>query len=89
MGFFSRPQASAPEQGQNASQSLRNPVNMVNDIEQNPALLGQTNWNIPQGMTDGDQILQHLVNTGQVNPALVQNPFVMGLARAISSLRHQ
>lgn len=89
MGFFSRPQASAPQQGQNAGQSLRNPVSMVNDIEQNPALLGQTNWNIPQGMTDGDQILQHLVNTGQVNPALVQNPFVMRLARAISNLRHQ
>lgn len=89
MGFFSRPQGSAPQQGPNQGQSLRNPVSMVNDIEQNPALLGQTNWNIPQGMTDGEQIYNHLVNTGQINPALARNPFVLGLARAISSLRHQ
>lgn len=89
MGFFSRQPPPAPQQGANAGQSMRNPVSMVNDIEQNPALLSQTNWNIPQGMTDGQQILDHLVNTGQVNPALVQNPLVVGLARKISALRHQ
>ena len=46
--------------------------NMLNQLKANPAsVLKQRGLNIPQGMTNPQQIIQHLVNSGQVsNPRL-------------------
>lgn len=94
MGFFDRasrqqPQRQTPQnpQGGMFGTSLPDPVSKVNDIERNPAMLAEVGWNIPQGMTDGEQILDHLVNTGQVNPALLRNPLVRAAASALSARR--
>ena len=94
MGFFDRafrqpPQRQTPQnqQGGMFGTSLPDPVSKVNEIEHNPAMLAEVGWNIPQGMTDGEQILEHLVNTGQVNPALLRNPLVRAAASALSARR--
>ena len=48
-----------------------------NRFIQNPlAYLAGKNVNIPQGMTDGDQILQHLLLTSQI-PQSVYNQAMM------------
>ena len=44
-----------------------NPMQMLSQIKQNPsAILRQAGLNIPQGMNNPQQILQHLLQTGQV-----------------------
>ena len=45
-----------------------NPLTMVNQIRQNPVqFLAQRGVNIPQGMNDPNEILQHLMRTGRVS----------------------
>ena len=40
---------------------------MISQLRQNPAaLLKQAGLNIPSGMNDPQQIIQHLLNSGQV-----------------------
>lgn len=44
-----------------------NPMQMLSQIKQNPAaVLKQAGLNIPQGMNNPQQIIQHLLQTGQV-----------------------
>lgn len=65
-------------------QQLPDPRDKVRQISQNPAVLREANFTFPEGMTDGNQILDYLVQTGQVNPALIKNPFVMRAVQALS-----
>lgn len=52
---------------QQLNQQSNSPIDMLEQFKQNPlAILGQR-YNIPQGMTDPNQILQHLLNTNQVS----------------------
>ena len=40
---------------------------MVNQFKQNPMGMLSQRFNIPQSMNDPNQIIQHLLNTGQVS----------------------
>jgi hypothetical protein len=52
---------------QQLNQQSNSPIDMLEQFKQNPlAILGQR-YNIPQSMTDPNQILQHLLNTNQVS----------------------
>lgn len=52
---------------QQLNQQSNSQIDMLEQFKQNPlAILGQR-YNIPQGMTDPNQILQHLLNTNQVS----------------------
>lgn len=52
---------------QQLNQHSNSPIDMLEQFKQNPlAILGQR-YNIPQGMNDPNQILQHLLNTNQVS----------------------
>ena len=43
-------------------------LGMLNQLRQNPlALLQQAGFNVPTGLTDPQQIIQHLTQSGQVN----------------------
>lgn len=44
-----------------------NPLSMVAQFRQNPLAVLSQKYNIPQGMNDPNQILQHLLNTNQVS----------------------
>lgn len=44
-----------------------NLLNLYNQLRQNPMQVLQQRYNIPQGLTTPDQIIQHLLNTGQVS----------------------
>lgn len=44
------------------------PAQMLQQIRQNPmAVLSKAGMNIPQGMSDPNTIIQHLLNSGQVS----------------------
>ena len=43
-----------------------NPIDMLAQFRQNPLAMLSQKYNIPQGMNDPNQILQHLLNTNQV-----------------------
>lgn len=43
-----------------------NPINMINQFKANPMAMLQQRFQIPSGMNDPNQIIQHLLNTGQV-----------------------
>lgn len=48
--------------------SQNNPLAMIGQIKQNPVqFLAQRGVNIPQGMNDPNEILQHLMKTGRVS----------------------
>lgn len=50
-----------------------NPMQAISQIRQNPAaFLQQAGFNIPQGMTDPQQMVQHLLQSGQVNGQQLQ-----------------
>ena len=40
---------------------------MLSQLKQNPATMLGSRFNIPQNMTDPNEILQHLLTTGQVS----------------------
>ena len=45
----------------------KGPMQMINQLRQNPmSVLSRAGLNIPQGMNDPNQIIQHLVQSGQV-----------------------
>lgn len=58
----------------------QNPQQMLQQLRADPAgILKQRGLNIPQGMNDPRQILNHLMQTGQVsNPRLQQAMQFMG-----------
>lgn len=42
-------------------------ITMLSQLKQNPAAMLSTKYSVPQGMTDPNEILQHLLTTGQVS----------------------
>lgn len=45
-----------------------NPMQMLSQLRSNPAgMLRQAGYNIPDGMNNPQQIVNHLLNSGQVN----------------------
>lgn len=48
-------------------QQPNNFVSMLNQFKQNPTAMLSRKFNIPQNMNDPNQILQHLLNSGQVS----------------------
>lgn len=94
MGFFNksagaspfipqRPQHAMPQDPQRGQQ-LADPLAMANELAANPAKFGEI-WNLPKGMTDEQQMLDYLVQTGQVDPNLLRNPLVRAAAKAIAA----
>lgn len=50
-----------------------NPQQMMNQLRQNPAAtLKQAGLNIPDGMNDPQAIINHLLQTGQINNPRLQ-----------------
>ena len=54
-----------------------NILQMVNQIKQNPMAVLSQRFKIPQNMNDPNQIIQHLLNTGQVTQQQVNNAMQM------------
>ena len=52
-------------------------MNMYQQLRSNPMQLLSSRFNIPQGMSDPNKIVQHLLNTGQVSQAQVNNAMSM------------
>lgn len=46
---------------------------MANQFKQNPMAMLSKRFNIPDNMNDPNQIIQHLLNTGQVSQQQVNN----------------
>ena len=44
-------------------------MTILNQFKQNPMAILSQRFNIPQGMNDPNQIIQHLLNTNQVSQA--------------------
>jgi hypothetical protein len=52
---------------------LGNQPNVMNQLRANPAaMLKQRGLNIPDGMNDPQQIINHLLQTGQINNSRLQ-----------------
>lgn len=59
-----------------------NPQQMLNSLRNNPvAILRQRGLNIPDGMTNPQQIIQHLINSGQVPQGRYQQALQMMMRR--------
>ena len=54
-----------------------NPLELIGQLKSNPAILLSSKFNIPQGMNDPNQIIQHLLNTGQVSQDAVNRAMQM------------
>ena len=53
---------------------MNNPFMMINQIKQNPiGFLMQRGMNVPQGVTDPNKIIEHLMNTGQISQQQYDN----------------
>ena len=48
-------------------QQRPNMLTMLQQLKQNPSAVLGVKYNVPQGMTDPNEILQHLLTTGQVS----------------------
>lgn len=49
-------------------QTPQNPMQMMSQLRSDPGgVLRQAGYNIPDGMTNPQQIVNHLLNSGQVN----------------------
>lgn len=47
-----------------------NPMMMMNQLRANPlAFLRQNGFNVPDNLSNPNDIIQHLMNTGQINQA--------------------
>lgn len=54
----------------NQLQPQNNMLSALNSLKSNPVqFLMQRKFNVPQGMSDPNAIIQHLLNTGQVSQA--------------------
>ena len=57
---------------QNLGQPM-NPQTAIQQIQQNPAaMLKKVGLTIPEGMSNPQQIIQHLINSGQVSNGRIQ-----------------
>lgn len=54
-----------------------NPLELIGQLKSNPSMLLSSRFNIPQGMNDPNQIIQHLLNTGQVSQDQVNRAMQM------------
>lgn len=54
-----------------------NIMQMVNQIKQNPMAVLSQRFNIPSELNDPNQIIQHLLNTGQVTQQQVNQAMQM------------
>ena len=50
---------------------------MVNQFKQNPMMMLFQKYNIPQNLNNPNQIIQHLLNTGQVSQSQVNQSMQM------------
>lgn len=51
----------------------KNPMELMNEFRSNPiGILQHLGYNIPDGMNNPQQILNHLLSSGQVMPAQMQ-----------------
>ena len=54
--------------------NFTNFLQMLNELKSNPvAFAAKNKYNIPQGMTDPNEITQYLLNTGQTSQTQVNN----------------
>lgn len=53
-------------------------LGMIQQYRANPMALLSKRFNLPQDMTDPNQIIQHLLNTGQVSQEQVNKAMQMG-----------
>jgi len=58
-------------------QPNNNFVNMLTQFKQNPVAMLSQRFNIPQNMNDPNQIIQHLLNSGQVSQEQVNKVMQM------------
>lgn len=58
-------------------QPQNNFLTTLNQFKQNPMAMLSRKYNIPQDMTDPNQILQHLLNSGQVTQEQVNRVMQM------------
>ena len=58
-------------------QPHNNMLSMLTQFKQNPMMMLSQRFNIPQGMNDPNQILQHLLNTNQVSQGQVNRVMQM------------
>lgn len=66
---------------------MNNILSMLNNLTSNPMqILSQNGFNLPQNINDPQQIIQHLLNTGQISQEQVNqamqmrnNPMFRGL----------
>lgn len=63
---------------------MNNMINMLNQLKNNPVGLLSQRFNLPQGMNNPNDILQHLLNTGQVNQEQINA--LMSNAQQLSNL---
>jgi len=54
-----------------------NPLQLISQLKANPSMLLGQRFNIPQNLTDPNQIIQHLLNTGQVSQQQVNKAMQM------------
>ena len=59
------------------NQQIPNFMSALNQLKQNPAQILGMKYNIPQGMTNPEEILQHLLTTGQVTQGQVNQVMQM------------
>lgn len=59
------------------NQQRPNFMSALNQLKQNPAQILGMKYNIPQGMTNPEEILQHLLTTGQVTQSQVNQVMQM------------
>lgn len=58
--------------------NFTNFLQMLNELKSNPvAFAAKNKYSIPQGMTDPNQITQHLLNTGQISQDRVNKTMKM------------
>ena len=70
-------------------QPQNNLMNMVNMFRHNPVAALSQKFNIPQGINDPNQILQHLLNTNQVSQGQVNRVMQMKNDPQIQQLTRQ
>lgn len=56
---------------------MMNIMEMLNQIKQNPSAILSQRFNLPQNMNNPNEIIQHLLNTGQVTQADVNRAMSM------------
>lgn len=68
--------------------NIQDMYNLLQQLKNNPvSFMASKKYSIPQGMTDPGQIIQHLLNTGQVSQNAVNQNFNSPLYRQLYGQR--